>query len=970
MPAPNAIKAHREAITGGTVYFIEGYFKAIALDTAGAEVTAFSGIGLYQIKEEVRAYLERRKPDRVVILYDADAKNLSTPKDGAPWSDKRPRGFLASVTNFARRFFALREGINPQARLYFAMVNPASKYKGFDDLLQHGNPAQRAEILEELDTLPKRGRYVHALRLHRTAYLARMRRFFALDTYRTFYETHRAQIGGQAFQYEKRAYKAHTIGKLTRFTLTDDPYQADQGGQRLFVRRWLEEARRELDTALKEEGRLAIEAPTGSGKTTFFAKLPRRTGQRVVVACPTVNLARQAAGKVRGAVAIHGRASTRRSNKAAEAKLVFCTYDTLHQLPDIHRRIVVVDEAHNLINQFGQAADTYNPFRADTLRKVLELCEQGQRAVFLSGTMPPLLAQAIGAKLLQVHRRESNQVRVHVLEADGASADKLTAATLAELHRIDYTADRLHFVFMNNTEQLEAIRAHLIEAGHLKAEQIELITRRTVNQGKRRGFDSIIKKEALPEGVKLVLSTCLISEGVNINNRNIGRVLYAGPRCGDTFRQYVARFRNVPALDVWAILPRENNLRDRFLHGDVSRMLNRCQRSAELQVTFAEEELAEIRSAISEEESEAPEEILAHLDSIEADKGTYNSLLFSLIYFDRAGQPRPDVLRILATVREEKLKGINNAYFLQEITAAPNIALYSHDAATVDKDTTQAVKEATAARIEAQRVHLAETLEALKTDGPTVAKALHLYYQDTGNRKGRIELEELAQGVLAQGCEIEGRAYLSQHRSVLEDKAARRAIRDYCKMRFAEMTTEEILKELDNYDPQRIGQMWRQLQHLATQHRYANKRQRATMHHLHSLEAKALGLIERSLSKAAAEASGGLTTEAMAEAIRAPLQRQRYDEIRAEMVTDRAAIISPQKAAQIAKTLFEVEEDGTGRTVRYFIGESYFLGQKRDKKASQNVPKVCRIFQRITPNAAKIKALSLAGQCGSKVTLL
>lgn len=184
------------------------------------------------------------------------------------------------------------------------------------------------------------------------------------------------------------------------------------------------------------------------------------------------------------------------------------------------------------------------------------------------------------------------------------------------------------------------------------------------------------------------------------------------------------------------------------------------------------------------------------------------------------------------------------------------------------------------------------------------------------------------------------------------------------------MTTEEILKELDNYDPQRIGQMWRQLQHLATQHRYANKRQRATMHHLHSLEAKALGLIERSLSKAAAEASGGLTTEAMAEAIRAPLQRQRYDEIRAEMVTDRAAIISPQKAAQIAKTLFEVEEDGTGRTVRYFIGESYFLGQKRDKKASQNVPKVCRIFQRITPNAAKIKALSLAGQCGSKVTLL
>ncbi|MCA8972797.1 MAG: DEAD/DEAH box helicase, partial [Planctomycetes bacterium] len=687
MPAPNAIKAHREAITGGTVYFIEGYFKAIALDTAGAEVTAFSGIGLYPIKEEVRAYLERRKPDRVVILYDADAKNLSTPKDGAPWSDKRPRGFLASVTNFARRFFALREGINPQARLYFAMVNPASKYKGFDDLLQHGNPAQRAEILEELDTLPKRGRYVHALRLHRTAYLARMRRFFALDTYRTFYETHRAQIGGQAFQYEKRAYKAHTIGKLTRFTLTDDPYQADQGGQRLFVRRWLEEARRELDTALKEEGRLAIEAPTGSGKTTFFAKLPRRTGQRVVVACPTVNLARQAAGKVRGAVAIHGRASTRRSNKAAEAQLVFCTYDTLHQLPDIHRRIVVIDEAHNLVNQFGEVANTYNPFRAEKLRTALELAGTGKKAVFLSGTMPPLLAQAVGAKLIQVNRKDSNKVRVHALEADGANTDKLTAATLAELHRIDYTEDRLHFVFMNNTEQMEAIRAHLIEAGHLEAGQIELITRRTVNQGKRRGYDHIVEKESLPGGVKLVLSTCLISEGVNIVNRNIGRVLYAGPRCADTFRQYVARFRNVPTLEVTAILPKENNLRERFLHCDVSKMLDRCQRTAALQVQFAEEELEETRSQM------APEE-LEHLAQIEAEKGTYNSILFSLIYFDQDNTPRPDVLRILATVREEKLRGTNNAYFLQEITAAPNIALYSHAGAEVDKDTTQAVKDA------------------------------------------------------------------------------------------------------------------------------------------------------------------------------------------------------------------------------------------------------------------------------------
>ena len=579
---------------------------------------------------------------------------------------------------------------------------------------------------------------------------------------------------------------------------------------------------------------------------------------------------------------------------------------------------------------------------------------------FLSGTMPPLLAQAVGAKLVQVHRQESNQVQVNVLEATGSAPDKITAATLAELHRIDYKADRLHFVFMNNTEQLQAIRQHLIEAGHLRAEEIELITRRTVNQGKRRGYDSIVKKEQLPDGVKLVLSTCLISEGVNINNRNIGRVLYTGPRCADTFRQYVARFRNVPTLEVTAILPKENNLRQRFLSGDVSRMLDQYQRSAELQVQFAEEELAAIRAEMAEEE-------LEHLAEIEADKGTFESDRFDLIYTDHTGTPRPDVLRILATVREEKLKGINNAYFLQEITAAPNISLYSHAGAQVDKDTEQSVKDATAARLEAQRENLAETLEALKADGPKMVKALHLYYQDTGNRKSRAELEELAADVLNEITEIEARTYLETHRSHLEDKAARRAIRDYCKLCYLEMTAEEITTELEDYDPQRIGLMWRQLQALATRHRYDNRRERTTMHHLHSLEAKANILIEKSLARAAEEDANceGLTAAELTAAIMQPLSRQRYGQVRAEMVTDTAAQISAQKAVMIARELFELTEITDGRERRYILGNPYtFL----HKKAGQNVPKSCKMFLRITPKPAKIKALSLAGRCTTQVT--
>jgi len=49
LPAPLAVKAYNDHATGGLITFIEGYFKALALDLAGVESVAFTGITVYRI---------------------------------------------------------------------------------------------------------------------------------------------------------------------------------------------------------------------------------------------------------------------------------------------------------------------------------------------------------------------------------------------------------------------------------------------------------------------------------------------------------------------------------------------------------------------------------------------------------------------------------------------------------------------------------------------------------------------------------------------------------------------------------------------------------------------------------------------------------------------------------------------------------------------------------------------------------
>jgi hypothetical protein len=907
IPTRTAIANFKNGTTGGTVIFTEGYFKCVAMDLQGLESFAFTGITHYQIKNDVREYLLQRKPERLVMLYDADALLIKEPKKDHYHSSRRPEDFCNSATRFAAQFFDLRDEHSLPTQLYFAMVDPGSDHKGVDDLLEAAeDPRDIAEQLEGKNDAQDIIRF----KLSPSTYAKKLRKFFGLDSYRNFYENHAEQIEQQPFKYKGNLYQVtnqtHFNGQPV-FRLLSDPYKTNIHAQQLTINKYLGECAAELDAILEQSEKVAVQAPTGAGKTTFFAQLAKRKGKQLVIACPTVNLAKQQAKKTRGAVAITGSRNYVKINKAAAAQLVFCTYDTLHHIGDLFRRILVIDEAHNLTNQHN--------FRAETLRKVLALSAEAQQVVLLSGTMPPLLCQALDFHLVNVHRRHSNQVRTFVVESEGTQAQKLTGTLLTQLKQIDFQSDKIHFAFFNNTEQVEAIRQHLIEAGTLTAEQIAVITRTHADAGEDEALQDIIQRSKVSKGLKLVLTTCLISEGVNIENKNIGRVYMVNPRCPDLFRQFVARFRNVHRLPVFLVLPKEKDLGHSFTGLTVEDLLQLKQGEAQAQQPVA-------AKFIERHRSELGEDVLPFVDSIERSSYSYQSKEFPFIYLDEDKQPQIDQLKILAEIREQCLQDANNAYFLQQITAQPNITLYSIEQKETDEQTAEQLK----ARQEAQDAAKADILQQLKTDliqqPQTAVKALHVLYDRTGNRKERGKLEKFAEDLLHNADQDAAEAYLEAHKEDFSRKWYRKLIRDFCRMVFAGIKPQQLEAILQDYSEGKFKNEWQQLKAIAAQLVYEKRSTRAKLQSIHAAELHLRKLQANSIEKAATATGGKLTAEQLQEAVQKPLQRRNYkNSLEGEL--EKINHVTPQKAVQTAKEIFHVIEHKKHTGTVYEIGERW-----------------------------------------------
>ena len=933
---PRTVEAYKQGQQGGTLYITEGLFKGIALDVQGLKAVAVSGIGLYKLitkhGDELLQVLKACNFDKVVLLYDRDAKDLKQDKDGT-WTTKRLKAFNRSPEVFARQFFAAAERHGISTKLYFAMVAPEAKKKGIDDLLTI--EGERAATLEDLQRLKPTGRQVLAFRLFKTTYEYNLAKFFGTTDHRAFYVMYGQQIGENAFSLHGRTWQPVFLPDLlsstpVHFRLLNDPYKVEAGTIELSVKKYLAEQKTALIEAVKSEAKfLAIDAPTGAGKTTFCAQLAAELDTPIVIAVPTKPLAKQQAALSKEYFALHGKRNRAKAQRAGRHKVVFCTYDTIHHLPDLRHRILVIDEAHELVNAFD--------YRDDAIDRLMILSKQSRKVVLLSGTMPDLLPVALDAQLIKIKREQSNKVRLHTIESSGRSIEKLSEDLTDELLRCDFSGDKVHFAYLQSTKELKAIKSALVKAGKLKAEEVSILARQVYEGGEVRVLDTLTKKESIEKGIKLVLTTCIISTGVNIKNKNIGRVYYVGHRCADNFRQFVARFRMIPLLDVIVILPQEGGIGDSFLPSDITAGIR--LKSLELQARAQLAGVLAERKAIAAELD--PDELL-YEDQIRHQAEGYKSKVFPFVADAGGGRMDVSITALLYELKAGQLEGTNNDYFLQQVTAADNIDLYGFYDAQPTAGAKKAIKEAKEAAKEAEAEAEAEVVAQLTAGDVSPIANLHRWYVKRGSRAQAIELRQLA-GDAVDFDKADTPDYL-------EYKPVRKAIKAFAQMLFAGISQPEraaYIADLDTW-----ADHWRKLQAMATRHRFNSKQQRKTMHELHRLEAKGCELIEKQIEP------GKIYNPAQLAGIIAPIVGE--TERRPSDGKPRATMAA-KRAMMWANKVFHFEQVRRGSRPLYKATERVYFQRNRKAKKATNFENLQKTFDKIKLEPPRIKALSEFG---------
>lgn len=746
LPMPLVQAAFAQATGMDCLTFVEGELKAAALDLRGMPTVGFAGIGMYRLDEDLRDLLERCRPPEIRILYDGDALNARRDKTSGRVTTRRPEDFYNSACRFAAELFEFYREIGHKGKLSFVMINPDLPHKGVDDLLLATGDDKDA-VIEAL----RRGRsgsYFRCLPLSRTTYEARLRRFFHLHDPGEFWKTHRAEIGGEPFDFEGNTFQRIPGGLLMPARSGERPQ-----GQKLRVDTYLQDGAEVLDSLLASEQNLAIAAPTGSGKTTFLVTLAKRTGRRILLCVPTRNQCRQLQKDYPEALAIMGRRDQDRAADSAAHKVVFCTYDTAHHVPDLGKRILVIDEAHQVINAYR--------YRAEALNRLLWCAERAQQVVYLSATMPTALVDAFKLPTVDVERKNNPQVRLHRIKAAKDSPQAISEALAAQLVA-GLRLPGCQYALFNNTQLCEALREYLIAGGHVSAHEILVMSAKGRDAGDKAGFDYLEKSSRIPAEVRIVLSTSIIAEGINIKNEDVSRVYAAGLNCPDTVRQYIARFRRMETTDLFLITKPTDRPGHKFGTGSAEGWY-----------------LSMLRD-------QAAVAALAYNTQLHAGERVTRSLPE---HFLKPNEERDgyevDHLAILQADKQRILDSAPPAYLIGQLLTYPGFALYTEDTAVVSEQQSTDLQAAKKARKLALDAYLACLRITLTTGAGLPIAALGSYYKEKGDRHRSKRLQAMAGGLIASVPVADAVAWREENRPWLEHKEVTELIRRAALLEFA-----------------------------------------------------------------------------------------------------------------------------------------------------------------------------------------
>lgn len=278
--------------------------------------------------------------------------------------------------------------------------------------------------------------------------------------------------------------------------------------------------------------KVIVKAETGTGKTySVISEFPKlRPDHRCLIIAPLTVIVDQTK-REHGIVGLTGQSGINDHREAKTAKMIIATQEqAVKHLKDGNGfDCIFVDEMHNFL--------TANDYK-EILPELTYLLKD-KKVIGLTAT-PNAVFSKIGYKLLSVEKR--NQKRTKLIQR----SSNFPAYKIILEHQKNVTKKSIYR--LNSKKTLLDVKAELIENhGFSEMDFFVIYSDKHIKQSQR--FKGMIYNQQFPQDAKIILTTAIIDEGLNIYDKQkaFSDVVFIDsdytPR-PESLKQFFARFRN------------------------------------------------------------------------------------------------------------------------------------------------------------------------------------------------------------------------------------------------------------------------------------------------------------------------------------------------------------------------------------------------------------------------------------------
>lgn len=270
---------------------------------------------------------------------------------------------------------------------------------------------------------------------------------------------------------------------------------------------------------LEQPQKALIKAPTGSGKTTSFIDAAlelqcenEAPSRYYIVSVPTIAITEQT-GNNKGVLAIKGETAnifrTLKTYSDSGNRVIVTTYDMAAITTDLIRKVNPFASFSYIIDEFHQLTHSYN-YRREAIDSLFALRKNAKAFIGLSGTVDDILRKDFD-KEVHVHTKYMKApCRMWGAITYRKKADE--EPQLIQLIKQKVEAGKRLLVFIQKKDVIQRVRDVLRKSG------IDVATITSDSKSYNKAYKHIVEESEFPPGIQVILTTTVLSDGININN--------------------------------------------------------------------------------------------------------------------------------------------------------------------------------------------------------------------------------------------------------------------------------------------------------------------------------------------------------------------------------------------------------------------------------------------------------------------